>query len=59
MLKIKKIHTVKEINNAFGGLISRLDIHKGKNISELEDSSVGTPQTKKKKRKGEKIFLKE
>lgn len=47
------------MNNAFGGLISRLDIHKGKNISELEDSSVGTPQTKKKKRKGEKIFLKE
>lgn len=41
-----EINTLIEMQIAFDGLISRLDMLKGR-ISEIEDISVGTPNTKK------------
>jgi len=41
-----EINTLIEMQIAFDGLISRLDMPKGR-ISEIEDISVGTPNTKK------------
>ena len=41
-----EINTRIEMQIAFDGLISRLDMPKGR-ISEIEDISVGTPNTEK------------
>lgn len=52
MLEIRS--TVREIKNAFHGLISRLDKAKER-INKLEDMSIGTFQTEReefKKKKG-------